>query len=65
MGLKNDQIDALDVESTAAAEKIIAMLNAWKRQMGEKATRNSLMNALTNANRKDVAEKVRTYKEEC
>ena len=63
LDLQNDKIDALDAENNSVTDKIIAMLNAWKRQMGKSATRSSLMKALVKANRKDLADKVRIYKE--
>ena len=59
LGLQNDKIDALDAENNSVTDKIIAMLNAWKRQMGKSVTRSSLMKALVKANRKDLADKVR------
>lgn len=64
LGIPNDQVDALDADNDSVADKIIAMLNAWKRQETNKATRSNLVKALEKANRNDVAEKVRLFKEQ-
>ena len=64
LGLQNDKIDALDAENNSIGDKIIAMLNAWKHQLGKSATRSCLMKALVKAKRKDLADKVRIYKEQ-
>lgn len=63
LGFKNDHVATFDAEHDAFAEKIIAMLNAWKHDQAKNATRSNLMMALVKAARKDLAEKVRTYKE--
>ena len=64
LGVSNDHTDALDQENSSVADKIIAMLNAWKQKKGKSATRSCLMSALVRAERKDLAEMVRTYKEQ-
>ena len=64
LGGSNDITDALDQENSSITDKIIAMLNAWKHKKAKSATRSCLMNALVRAERNDLAEMVRTYKEQ-
>ena len=64
LGFNGDQVATFDAENNTIAEKVIAMLNAWKHKQAENATRSSLMKALVRAGRKDLAENVRTYQPE-
>ena len=63
LGLKNDYIETLNDENRTISNKVIAMLNKWKHTKGKSATRSCLMSALQKAERKDLADKVRMYKE--
>ena len=64
LGLSKDKLNALDAENPKVEEKIIAMLNAWKDQTTKRATRSKLIKALVRANRNDVADEVRRFKEQ-
>ena len=63
LGFTSDNVTTFDVENDSVAEKIIAMLNAWKHSQAKNATRSNLMKALMKAGRKDLAGKVCSYQE--
>ena len=63
LGFTSDNVSTFDAENDSVAEKIIAMLNAWKHKQAKSATRSNLMKALMKAGRKDLAGKVCSYQE--
>lgn len=63
LGFTNDHVATFDAENDSVAEKVIAMLSAWKHSQAKDATRSNLMKALMKVGRKDLAEKVCSYQE--
>lgn len=63
LGFTNDHVTAFDAENHSVSEKVIAMLNEWKHRQTKDATRSNLMKAFVKAGRKDLADKVCSYRE--
>lgn len=59
LGLKEAEVDDIDVECRSLPEKRIKMLLKWKSKFGIKATYRRLSESLSSIKREDLAQKVR------